>query len=88
MAARNANRHEPRADSPGTAVAVLGLFGVRDRFTGPAEVAEFGRVVPGSSVTTFDEAGHDYRIEQPTATFDWLRPFLASAHLIGEEEHA
>jgi pimeloyl-ACP methyl ester carboxylesterase len=88
MAARNAKSHDPRTDWPRIAVPVFGLFGVCDRFTGRADVAEFRRVLPGANVTLFDEAGHFSHIEQPTATFDWIRRSLASARVIGEGERA
>jgi pimeloyl-ACP methyl ester carboxylesterase len=64
------------------------LFGVRDRFTGRDDVAQFGRVLPVASVTSFDDAGHSAHIEQPTATFDWIRRSLASARVIGKGERA
>lgn len=79
MAARNAKTHDPRTDWPRIAVPVSGLFGERDRFTGRADVAEFGRVLPDATVTSFPDAGHFAHIEQPTATFDWIRRSLASA---------
>jgi pimeloyl-ACP methyl ester carboxylesterase len=84
MAARNAKSHDPRTDWPRIAVPVFGLFGARDQFTGRADVAEFARVVPGASVTSFDEAGHFAHIEQPAATFDWVRRSLASARVTAE----
>jgi pimeloyl-ACP methyl ester carboxylesterase len=86
MAARNAKSHDPRTDWPRIAVPVFGLFGIRDRFTGRADVAEFRRVLPLASVTQVDEAGHFAHIEQPTATFDWIRRSLQSARVVTKGE--
>lgn len=87
MAARNAKSHDPQTDWPRIAVPVYGLFGVRDKFTGRADVAEFGRVLPDASVTSFDEAGHFVHIEQPEATFDWIRRSLTSTSNVQGEPH-
>jgi pimeloyl-ACP methyl ester carboxylesterase len=86
MAARNAKSHDPRTGWPRIAVPVFGLFGVRDRFTGRADVAQFGRVLPGASVTLFDEAGHFPHVEQPSASFDWIRRSVTSARSTAQGE--
>jgi len=86
MAARNAKSHDLRTDWPRIAVPVFGLFGVRDRFTGPADARAFARVLPGASVTSVDEAGHFAHIEQPAATFEWVRRSVASARSTAQGE--
>lgn len=85
MAARNAKSHDPKTDWPRIAVPVCGLFGAQDRFTGHADVVEFGRVLPNAAVTIVKDAGHFAHIEQPRATFDRIRRFQASFRPIVQE---
>jgi len=60
-------------------VPVLTVHGAHDTVTPPAAGEEIAAAVHGTTVVTFDDAAHQAPLEQPEATAEALRAFLAGA---------